>query len=155
MKLRNLAVRTRMIQAGMTLQDVFEECIRCSVPGLPFADPAGTIIGRISIRDVFKRTCIPDYMVKAAHLLGDNIDFVNIPESHAAQVLAMPAESYVLKNIAHVSSESPVVKALAIMEEFGTGYIFLIDAGEYQGVVTRMGIARRMLESAAAGRTSA
>ena len=154
MKLRNLAVRTRMIRAGMTLRDVFEECIGRSVPGLPFADASGTIVGRISIRDVFKRTCIPDYMVKAAHVLGDHIDFVNIPESYAAQVLAMPAESYVLQNIAHVTSESPVVKALAIMEKFGTGYIFLIDEGQYQGVVTRMSIARRMLESVAAAATS-
>ena len=32
------------------------------------------------------------------------------------------------------------------MEVHNTGYIFLIEDGRYEGVVTRMVIARRMLE---------
>jgi hypothetical protein len=36
---------------------------------------------------------------------------------------------------------------MAIMEKYNTGYVFLIDAGIYEGIVTRMGIAKLMLKT--------
>ena len=39
-----------------------------------------------------------------------------------------------------------LVKALAIMEAYNTQYIFLIEEGKYMGIVTRMVIARRLLD---------
>jgi len=61
------------------------------------------------------------------------------------EALALPVENFLLKNIPSVSPRSSIVKALALMEAHNTSYIFLIEEGEYKGVVTRMVIARRML----------
>jgi CBS domain-containing protein len=62
------------------------------------------------------------------------------------KAFALPVENHVLANIPHVSPYSSLVKALTIMEAHNTHYIFLIENGEYKGVVTRMVIANRMLD---------
>ena len=69
-----------------------------------------------------------------------------IPEARALRVLESKVDAFVLQRMATINSQSPVVKAMAIMEELGTGYIFVMDGEEYRGVVTRLGIAKRMLE---------
>lgn len=145
MKLEHLAITTNAMHKGMSLRDFFEECVRCNVPGLPYVDGGGKVVGRISIRDVYKHLAIPDHLIKVAHVLGDRTDKIDLPEMQVIEAMTLPVESYLLENIPSVSPRSSVVKALAIMEMFNTSYIFLIENEEYQGVVTRMVIARRML----------
>ena len=145
MRLLDIIVPTGVARAGMTVRAVFEECVKRNVPGIPYCDHDGQVIGRVSIRHTLKQTCIPEYMVKAAHLLGDSLMHVSIPEVLAKEVLEMPVDLFLLENIACVTPESPIVKALAIMEQYNSGYIFLIDKGVYKGIVTRMGIAALML----------
>jgi predicted transcriptional regulator len=60
--------------------------------------------------------------------------------------MASPVETFLLENIPSVSPRSTIVKALALMEVHNSSYIFLIENGVYEGVVTRQVIARRMLE---------
>jgi signal-transduction protein with cAMP-binding, CBS, and nucleotidyltransferase domain len=88
---------------------------------------------------------IPDHLIKVAHLLGDRTDQLDLPEMKVSETLALPVETFLLENIPGVSPQSSIVKALAIMEMFNTSYIFLIENGEYKGLVTRMVIAHRML----------
>ena len=145
MRLLDIIVPTGVARAGMSVREVFEECVKRNVPGIPYVDEDDQVIGRVSIRHTLKQTCIPKYMVKAAHLLGDSLQHVSIPEVLAREVLEMQVDPFLLENIATVTSESPVVKALAIMEQYNSGYIFLIDDGIYKGIVTRMGIAALML----------
>jgi CBS domain-containing protein len=148
MKLQNIAIPSGVAQSGMTVRDVFRECVRCQVPGIPFRDAEGRIVGRVSIRHTLRQSCIPDFMAQHAHLLGDEYDVecLNMPERRSRAVLRMPVDPFVLDQLPSITSHSPVLKALALMEEFDTGYIFVIDDDEYKGVVTLLGIARRMLE---------
>lgn len=146
MRLLDIIVPTGVARAGMTVRAVFEECVKHNVPGIPYCDHDGQVIGRVSIRHTLKQTCIPRYMVNAAHLLGDSLMHLSIPEVLAREILDMPVDPFLLENIASVTPESPVVKALAIMEQYNSGYIFLIDRGVYKGIVTRMGIAALMLQ---------
>ena len=146
MKLINLAVPTGVIKTGMSIKEVFSECIKYNVPGLPFVDETGKITGRVSIRDIIKNTCLPDYVINAAEYLGDDIHNVNVPKLHCQDILLRDVEDYVLDNMATVTSDSPVVKGLAIMEYYNSNYIFLLDHDEYKGVVTRMAIIRRFLD---------
>jgi CBS domain-containing protein len=44
-----------------------------------------------------------------------------------------------------VSPRSSVVKALALMEQHNSSYVFLIEDETYLGLVTRMVIAMRMM----------
>jgi CBS domain-containing protein len=135
MKLEHLSIATGVMRKGMTLRDFFEECVRCNVPGLPYVDDQDRIVGRISIRDVYKHMAIPDSVIRVAHLL----------EMKVSETLDLPVETFLLENIPSVSPRSSIVKALAIMEMYNTSYIFLIENGEYKGLVTRMVIAHRML----------
>jgi len=146
MRLDNMVVRTGVAQSGMTVGQVFRECVDRQVPGIPFVDTEGRLSGRVSIRNTLKQTCIPEFMVRHAHLLGDDVRSLRIPEEHARRVLDMPVDPFVMARIATITSHSPVVKALAIMEEYNTSYIFVLDGEDYRGVVTLMGIACRMLE---------
>lgn len=146
MKLERLAVMTEVMRKGMTLRHFLEEAIRCNVPGLPYVDDNNRIVGRISVRDVFKHIAVPDSLVGLAHAMGDQTDRLDLSEKNILRALARPVERYLLENIASVSPLSSIVKALAIMEAHNTHYIFLIENGEYMGVVTRMVIANRMLE---------
>lgn len=145
-KLMDIAVKTGVAKAGMTIGQVFEECVRHNVPGMPFCDDEGHVLGRISMRHTFKKTCIPQYVVDAAHLLGDDLQNVSINAPLSERVLSLPVEDFVLEDMAIITAASPIMKALAIMEKYNTGYIFLIDNGIYEGIVTRMGIAELMLK---------
>ena len=146
MKLHHLAVMTGVMRKGMTLRDFFEEAARCNVPGLPFVGDDDRIKGRVSVRDVYKHIAVPDYVVGLADAMGDRTDRLDLSERKVLEAFARPVEDYVLENIPTVSPSSTIVKALAIMEAHNTHYIFLIQNGNYEGVVTRMVIANRMLE---------
>lgn len=146
MVLENLAIPTDVIRPGARVRDFLAECIRCNVPGLPYVNDAGQIVGRLSLRHCFKTSCIPLYLIEAAQVLGDDIQEVNIPEGRAEEFLNEPVERHLLKPMARTSSRSPLIKGLAIMEKFNTGYIFLIDDGVYKGIVTHLEIAQRVIE---------
>ena len=147
MKLARLAKMTGFMRHGMTLRDFFEESVRCNVPGLPYVDDQDQIVGRISIRDVYKHIAVPDSLLRVADAMGDaETSSLDIPEMKAMEIMSSPVENYLLEKIPSVSPRSTIVKALALMEVYNSSYIFLIDDGKYQGVVTRMVIAERMLE---------
>jgi len=148
MKLERLATMTGFMRHGMTLRDFFQETVRCNVPGLPYVDEHDHIIGRISIRDVYKCIAVPDNILRIADAMGDGDQMGNLdmPEMKALEIMTTPVENYLLEKIPTVSPSSTVVKALALMEVHNSSYIFLIEDGQYKGVVTRMIIAKRMLE---------
>lgn len=146
MKLERLAVLTETMRAGMTLRHFFEEAVRCNVPGLPFVDENNRIVGRLSVRDVYKQIAIPTNILSLAGAVGDQTDRLDMSERKVLKSLALLVDDFVLENIPVVSPYSSLVKALAIMEAYNTHYIFLVENGEYMGVVTRMLIANRMLE---------
>jgi len=146
MKLQNIAVPTKIMHRGMTIFDFFEEALSRRVPGLPYANEKGQIVGRISVRNIYKKLAVPDNVLIIADMLGDLSDKLDPPEIKIAELMASPVEGYLLDEIPTVSSVSSAVKAFALMEVHNSSYIFLIDDGEYKGVVTRMDLARRMLE---------
>jgi predicted transcriptional regulator len=146
MKLERLATKTEYMRSGMTLRDFFQEAVNCNVPGLPYVNHQDQIVGRISIRDVYKRIAVPDSLLRLADAMGDRTNNLDMPEIKVMEAMAMPVEDYLLEIIPSVSPRSSIVKALSLMEVHNSSYIFLIDDGQYQGVVTRMVIARRMLE---------
>ena len=147
MKVERLAVMTGFMRKGMTLRDFFEEAVRCNVPGLPFVDDEDRIVGRISVRHNFKMIAVPNSILRLADAMGDQTDKLDLSEKRVFEDLELPVETYLLEKMPTVSPRSALVKALAIMEAYNSSYVFLIENDEYRGVVTRMTIARRMLES--------
>ncbi len=148
MNIRNIVVPTGVARAGMTVRECFRFCVQANVPGIPVVDAQDRIVGRFSIRNTLKETCIPDYVVAHAELLGDHVGCLAIPEAHARKVLETVIDPFVMPvdTVATVDLDAPVVKVLALMEKYNTAYIFVVDGERYVGTVTVMGIARRMLE---------
>ncbi len=136
MNVEQVLIPTKVAKVGMSVRDVFRECSEANTPGLPFCDASGQIIGRVTIKNILKRSCLPEYLVEMARVLGEQISNVQDMESVAKQLLRDPAERYMQAPHISITSASSAIKALAMMEHSDTSYIFVVDEGQYKGVVT-------------------
>jgi CBS domain len=147
MELKNVLIPTGVARPGMTVREGFRECLRCAVPGIPYVDESGKVVGRLSIRETLRRACIPDVMVKYADLLGDKPGCLMVSAEHAPELLDLPLLPFVKFEVARITPNCAVATAVALMERHTTNYLFVIDSQDhYVGVVTVWSIARRMLE---------
>jgi hypothetical protein len=147
MELKNVMTATGVTRSGMTVREGFRECLRCEVPGIPYVDESGKVVGRFSIRETLRRACIPDVMVKYADLLGDAPGCLVVSAEHAPQLLDLPLLPFIKYEVARITPNCAVATAVALMERHTTNYLFVIDhQNRYVGVVTVWAIARRMLE---------
>lgn len=146
MLVKDAIIHTKEVRSGMLVQDVFSECERTHVQALPFVDGAGRIIGRVTLKNIMKASCLPEYMVEMASLLGSFLSCVDNAEEKVSEVLCSPVDKYVREAGQFIATEEPAIKALAIMERSDTSYIFVVDDGEYKGIITIQGIAARMSE---------
>lgn len=149
MSLRDLAIPTALAAPGMRVSDLFRECVRVQMPGIPFRDASGRITGKASIRHILKMTCLPDYLIDNARLLGDGIEHLRLPEIYGREILGRTIDDFILPGLPWVNSSAPVTKALAIMEKEDTTYIFILDGDEYHGAISIMSLAQHLLTEAA------
>lgn len=147
MILAELIVPTTVASPETSVEELFRECSRKNVPGIPFRDKSGRITGKASVRNVLKKTCIPDYLIKHASLLGDRTPNLNIPLEKARQVLSLKVQPFVLADLAIIGPESSVAKALAVMERHDTTYLFVFDDDNYLGCISTMGIGETLVRS--------
>ena len=146
LELNDIIVQTAIAHAGCTVEDIFTECLARRVGGLPYRNDDGEIVGRVSVRHTLKETCVPDYMVKGAHILGDELQAVNMSLEFIDEVLTHSVEQYVLENYTVLPPNVPLIKALATFEQNDTEYVFVMEGSNYLGAVTRIGIVQLMLE---------
>jgi CBS domain-containing protein len=146
MNLDEILIPTKVAKAGMSVREVFSECIRANIPGIPFCDAQGRISGRVTLKNILKTSCLPEYMVELARVLGDQLSCMDDVQGKAKQLLNNPVDPYVQEPHVSLSSGSSAVKALAMMEQSDTSYIFVLDEGEYKGVVTIQGLARMLAQ---------
>lgn len=149
MSLRDLAIPTALAEPGMLVSDLFRECIRVQMPGIPYRNAQGRIIGKASIRHILKMTCLPDYLIRHSHMLGDSIEHLRLPEIHGQEILARRIDEFILPSLPRVNSSAPLSKALAIMEQEDTTYIFILDGDAYHGAVSIMSLAQGLLNKTA------
>jgi CBS domain containing-hemolysin-like protein len=134
MKLKTITIHTVVVKAGMTVREVFEECTRANTPGLPVCDDHDRITGRITLKHILKRFYRTTWwkwprswesrypMFRISIRWRNNFSIVELNPSYRLHMLRQPPSS--------------TVKALALMENIDTSYLFVIDEGSYQGVVT-------------------
>jgi predicted transcriptional regulator len=145
MKIKHISIPTRVARPGMTVGEVMRECVEKDVPGIPFVDAEGNLKGRFSVRHLFLLCCIPPDILQGAHLLGDDIEHLDFPHMKASELMAQKVEDFVFPDAIRLSPNFQAIKALAIMEQFNTEYLFVSEGEDYQGVVTRMSIAKAIL----------
>ena len=136
MKLKQILIPTRVANAGTMVREVFMECGRANIPALPFCTKSGRIAGRVTLKNILKISCLPDYIIESARILGEEMSCMEDVEAKAKRLLDTPVEPYVLEPTLSLSSDAPVIKALALMEQNDTSYLFVVDDGQYQGTVT-------------------
>jgi CBS domain-containing protein len=146
MDTKSVLTHTGVIRPGMLVRDLFLECGRSQVQALPFINEEGRLLGRITLKNVLRVSCLPEHMVELAPLLGAQLSCVENAEAKAKEILCNPVEPYVQEMPRSILSSAPLIKALAFMEQHDTSYIFVVDDGQYQGIITIQGIAMKMTE---------
>ena len=145
MDLKSVIVPTGVARAGMTVRQIFEECTRVGTPGLPYCDEHGVVLGRVTLKYILKRHYLPEHLVEMAKVLGDQGADLEEMEILAKQLFDNKIDSYKQRPHASITSGSSIIKALALMEKLDTGYLFVIDQGEYKGVVTLQGLSKKIM----------
>ncbi|MBT8089024.1 MAG: hypothetical protein KJO01_02325 [Gammaproteobacteria bacterium] len=147
MNLIEFAVPTAAAFPGMTVRELFTECVKANSAVLPFRAASGKFTGRASIRHILGEVCIPAAMVEHARLLGDTITALQFPPIREKELLDMTIDEFIIKDIPTITPASPMVKALAVMQSFSTSYLFVIDNEDnYHGTLSTVSLARRLLD---------
>jgi CBS domain-containing protein len=146
MLVRDAMIHTKVVRPGMTVREVFDECGKVHVQALPFVDADGALKGRVTLKNIMKIACLPEHMIDTAPLLGRFLSCVGNAQEKIKELLPSPVDGYVRQAHVLIGSAEPAIKALAIMEKNDTSYLFVVDEGEYQGIVTIQGIAAKMSE---------
>ena len=138
-------IETPVARRGMLTGQALQICVSYGVPGIPYANDEGKVIGRFSVRHTFLFAGIPSDMVKGAHLIGKDALHSQFPQGDIAELFAHPVEEHLLTDAACLPSNSQVIKAMALMERFNSSYLFVIDHDIYRGTVTRLSLTRALL----------
>ncbi|MCM8856736.1 MAG: CBS domain-containing protein [Candidatus Thiodiazotropha sp.] len=148
MKIKHVSIPTKVARPGMQLGEVMMECVEKRVPGIPYMNTEGKLSGRFSVRHLFLLCCIPQDVIQGAHLLGDDIEHLDFPHIIADELMAQKVDDFVFADFIQLSPNFQAIKALAIMEQYNTSYLFVTEGDNYQGVVTRLSIARAVVTKA-------
>jgi CBS domain-containing protein len=146
MKLTDIIIPSKVARPGMRVADAFAECIARTLPGIPYQDAAGRITGRISVKHVLARHCLPEDVWRHADLLEDRQEDMEISPQRLRSLLDMPVDGLVIANIPTIGSDASPIKALALIEQYNTSYIFVVDDGHYVGAITLLGLIERTMQ---------
>ncbi len=145
MKIKHISTPTKIARPGMRVREAVTECVERDVPGLPFIDSEGNLSGRFSVRHLFLLCCIPQDILQGAHLLGDDIEDLDFPHIKSDELMEKTVDEFILSDVIRLSPNFQAIKALAIMEQYNTEYLFVTEDDAYQGVVTRLSIAKAIV----------
>lgn len=147
MSLTQGIIPTPVAKPGMQIGQALRICVDVGLPGIPFVDAQGEIVGRYSVRNTFRVLSIPSDVVQGAHLIGHEAAHLELLPEHYRTICTQSIDDLVLPEVALLSSNAQITKAMAMMERFNSSYLFVIDDGIYKGAVTRLGLTRILLES--------
>ncbi len=148
MDVESVMVSTELARPGMSVRELFDACGRSQVQALPFIDAKGRIGGRVTLKNVLRLSCLPEYVVEMAPMLSSRMSCVENAEDKAREILCTPVDPYVQALHKTIPSDAPLIKALALMEKNDTSYIFVVDGDDYRGMITIQGVAASMSQLA-------
>ena len=143
MKLKYILIPTAFAREGMKVREVITICVEAGVPALPYLNSNGEKRGFVSLSGIMHHGCLPNYMVELATVLGNHLSCVKDARTKIRELMEHPIEPYVDKPLHSITSETPIIKAMAILEKFHSSFLFVYDGKEYRGVVTAGGIGRK------------
>lgn len=144
MLVKDCMIEAKPVTHGMLVNEVFAECGRNHTHALPFVDEQGYIKGRVTLKNIMKFACLPEYMVDLAPLLGGFMSCVENAQDKVLEILHSPIDGYVREAHECIDPDEPAIKALSIMEKNDTSYLFVVSNAKYIGIITIQGIADKM-----------
>lgn len=148
MTIESVMIETGAARRGMLVREFFDLCGQGGVQALPFLNDQGELAGRVTIKNVLRLSCLPDYMIDMAPMLNRAMSCVEHAEEKVREILCTPVDPYVQEPPASLPSSAPLIKALASMVGNDTSYLFVVDEGIYRGAITIQGIAAGMSQLA-------
>lgn len=147
MNLSDVVVPTQVVNAETTFEEALKECVEKRVPGIPYVDESGSIVGRFSLRHAFRMACVPTSALQGGQLLGDDLAYFDKSSGNLEGILLEPVAGFILEDSILLDTDARIKKTLEKMEDYNTGYLFLLEHGRYLGVITRIGVAKLILEA--------
>lgn len=155
MDVKSVMIETDVAHSGMLVRELFVACGQAQVQALPYLNKSGRLSGRVTLKNVLRLSCLPEYVVELAPMLNLNMSCVDHAEEKAKEMLCCPIEPFVQGVHETIPPAAPLIKALALMEKLDTSYIFVVDDKVYRGTVTIQGIAASMSQLAVCRKSTA
>ncbi|MCU7938829.1 MAG: CBS domain-containing protein [gamma proteobacterium symbiont of Bathyaustriella thionipta] len=149
--INEIIVPTGTVKDGDTVKAMFESCIKYNVPALPFRDHEGLIRGFVSLKQVMGQDCLPNYLVELAGILHNDMNCTSQAMEKIHTLFCKPVNDYVEKPIQFVTSDTILIRVVALMEEHNSDFLFVADGQDkprcdYKGIITRLSVAKKMLQ---------
>jgi len=152
--IKEIITPTATVKSGDTVKEMFESCIEADVPALPFRDKEGLIQGFISLKRVMGKDCLPNYLVELAGLLSNDMHCTTQAMEKISTLFSKPVDDYIEKPFRFVASDTILIRAVALMEQHNSSFIFVADCADdvdkshcdYKGIITRLSVAKKMLQ---------
>ena len=122
MKLESILKPTEFAREGMKVRDVMKICVTDGVPALPYVNSKGERHGFISLSGIMHHGCLPNYMVELANVLGNHLTCLKDARGKIKDLMEHPIEPYISKPLHSITSDTPVIKALAILEKYHSSF---------------------------------
>ncbi len=149
--INDIIIPTPAINSGDTVKAMFAACVDSNSPALPFRDQDGLIQGFVSLKRVMGKDCLPNYLVELAGLLNNDMNCTRQAMEKIRTLFGKPVDDYVEEPFYYIASDTILIKAVALMEQHNSSFLFVADGKEaqhsqYQGIITRLSVARKMLQ---------
>ena len=146
MEIKESLIETPVLRPGTTVRQALQTCIKYGAPGLPFVNHNGKVVGRFSLRHLYRDHCIPSDLVRGAHLLGMSLQHLEMSDQKVEETMDRVIDDNILIDMIYAVHDCQVVTALAQMEQLNTSYLFVMDGERYLGLVTRLGFSQLILD---------
>lgn len=151
--IEEIIIPTSTVQSGDTIKQMLKYCIDSNVSELPYRDEEGLIQGFVSLKRVMGKDCLPNYLVELAGILNNDMNCTTQAMEKIHSLLTKPVDDYIENPFHFVASDTILIRAVALMEQHNTGFLFVADCADdidkshcdYKGIITRLSIAKKML----------
>ena len=92
MDVESVMIQTVTAHAGMSVRELFEACGQAGVQALPFCAADGKVTGRVTLKNVLRRSCLPEYDIEMETMLNSYMSCVEGAEDKALEILFCPIE---------------------------------------------------------------
>ncbi|MDM8545768.1 CBS domain-containing protein [Candidatus Venteria ishoeyi] len=141
-------ISSQVARPGMSVDTAILYCLKAGLPGIPFCNEQGDVVGKVSLKHLLITSCVPKDMSNYAHLIADKA----IPEQAALtlrklnNLIDSSVDTYVLSDFVVTNPDTPLYKALALMDKYKTSYFFVLDQGHYIGSLDMHCLAQHMVD---------